>query len=58
VYFAVPKDLEPEGLYVICSKGKKDKVYLSSTLWGRKWEWRHSSTHSLTSALDASEWSA
>jgi hypothetical protein len=40
-------------------KGKVDPVYfkLSTTPWGVLGEWRYSSTHFLTSALDGGEWS-
>jgi hypothetical protein len=33
-------------------------LQLSTTPWRRVGEWRYSSTHSLTSALDGGEWSA
>jgi hypothetical protein len=42
-------------------KGKKVKLSLCLTkhhTMKTYWEWRYSSTHSLTSALDGSEWSA
>jgi hypothetical protein len=39
-------------------KVKKVKLSLCTTPWRRIREWRYSSTHSLTSALDGGEWSA
>jgi hypothetical protein len=48
----------------VCKVGKgKVKLTLCFSLTEHHaikayWEWRHSSTHSLTSALDGSEWSA
>jgi hypothetical protein len=44
--------------YTRAQKGQKVKVKLSLCLLSVLGEWRYSSTHSLTSALDGGEWSA
>jgi hypothetical protein len=48
-----------DNFYLLKVKGKVVPVLqLGTTPWRRIGEWRYSSTHSLTSALDGDEWSA